>query len=640
MVAVLVIPTTQKGSTTGTAYTTEYNYDVFGNLKSIKDPSGGITTMKYDVVNRLKERTLPNGVKTSYEYDDLDRVTSIVHRNAQGQVLTSVTYERKGIGEPSKITREDGSYTKLEYDESLRVKKESSYNAANVLLKETNYSYDASGKRLVQSSVDNTRTFNYGAGYQLDTVVETGETENYDYDQNGRLTLIARDGKTLDLEHDAYDRLTTVENETTGETTQYIYDGNGNRIKAIEGNQQRQFLVAPAMGGGLESTDLITDGSGNLISNYIYGGGSSPFMRLDANGNAVYYLTDAMGTVIGLADGSGASAGKFLYDAFGNILNGSSLDAAAGGDFRFQGQWLESDSGLYNFRARDYDPATGLFLSRDAVDIIDMEPESFNPYQFVYNNPYIYSDPTGMFTITELNSAMNLQKWLITYTQQSARDFLKQKLGEVVANSFNGLINRLLPGSQLGEIFNVKVDNGIVGTGTKFENYLRGQICGIFNSIGSPIIDSLWIEPTINTDNGIPNGNGLNCSEQIGKKGQQKGDVATTGRRSKPDFIIKRGQPKDYRISNTDAYLVGDIKITLGRAVKDYILGSGRQVDQWNAMAKYAGKYQISRAVTYIGFKKLGKTYTNEAGYNADLLKAQRKAIKSNVILFLVSIFD
>lgn len=30
-----------------------------------------------------------------------------------------------------------------------------------------------------------------------------------------------------------------------------------------------------------------------------------------------------MGTVIGLADASGESAGTFIYDAFGEVLNGS-----------------------------------------------------------------------------------------------------------------------------------------------------------------------------------------------------------------------------------------------------------------------------------------------------------------------------
>ena len=120
-----------------------------------------------------------------------------------------------------------------------------------------------------------------------------------------------------------------------------------------------------------------------------------------------------MGSVIGLADGSGTSSGKFLYDAFGKILSQvGDADSAAGGDFRFQGQWLESESGLYHFRARDYDPATGLFLSCDPVDIIETVPESFNPYQFVYNNPYIYSDPTGMISIVEIQSAFTIERIL------------------------------------------------------------------------------------------------------------------------------------------------------------------------------------------------------------------------------------
>lgn len=65
--------------------------------------------------------------------------------------------------------------------------------------------------------------------------------------------------------HDAGDRLTEVENQTNGETIQYVYDGQGNRVKAVEGNQERRFLVTPAGGSGLESTDLMADANGNLI---------------------------------------------------------------------------------------------------------------------------------------------------------------------------------------------------------------------------------------------------------------------------------------------------------------------------------------------------------------------------------------
>ena len=34
----------------------------------------------------------------------------------------------------------------------------------------------------------------------------------------------------------------------------------------------------------------------------------------------------------------------------------------AGGDFRFQGQWLESTTDLYHFRARYYEPESGRFV--------------------------------------------------------------------------------------------------------------------------------------------------------------------------------------------------------------------------------------------------------------------------------------
>ncbi len=47
-------------------------------------------------------------------------------------------------------------------------------------------------------------------------------------------------------------------------------------------------------------------------------------MRLDASGNPVYYLTDAMGSVIGLADGSGSSWHRWLKK--GGIVAFSAYD--------------------------------------------------------------------------------------------------------------------------------------------------------------------------------------------------------------------------------------------------------------------------------------------------------------------------
>jgi RHS repeat-associated protein len=109
-----------------------------------------------------------------------------------------------------------------------------------------------------------------------------------------------------------------------------------------------------------------------------------------------------MGSVIGLVDENGNRLSRIIYDGFGEVKSGDD-GSSLGGDFRFQGQWLESESGLYYMRARDYDAETGLFLSRNPVDVQEQSIEAFNPYQFAFNNPLVFSDPTGMITIKYLS---------------------------------------------------------------------------------------------------------------------------------------------------------------------------------------------------------------------------------------------
>ncbi|NER00647.1 MAG: hypothetical protein F6K30_28790, partial [Cyanothece sp. SIO2G6] len=101
---------------------TKYRYDAGGNLVRVIDPSQQETVMVYDAVSRLESRTLPNGVTTTYVYQDqTDWIESITHTAADGTVLSSLTYEREPGGEPTKITREDGSYRTFVYDTSLRL---------------------------------------------------------------------------------------------------------------------------------------------------------------------------------------------------------------------------------------------------------------------------------------------------------------------------------------------------------------------------------------------------------------------------------------------------------------------------------------------------------------------------------------
>jgi len=87
---------------------------------------------------------------------------------------------------------------------------------------------------------------------------------------------------------------------------------------------------------------------------------------------------------------------------------------AADTNYRFTGQELDKETGIYDYGARNYNPNTGRFLQQDPVlkdGSIDAfflnnatkeelneflsNPQKLNEYSYVLNNPVKYVDPTG-----------------------------------------------------------------------------------------------------------------------------------------------------------------------------------------------------------------------------------------------------
>jgi len=71
-------------------------------------------------------------------------------------------------------------------------------------------------------------------------------------------------------------------------------------------------------------------------------------------------------------------------------------------------------------QARYYDPVIGRFYSNDPIGFRDVH--SFNRYAYANNNPYRYSDPTGM--CSEENSGSKIAC--------AAEDYIKEKLEPVI----------------------------------------------------------------------------------------------------------------------------------------------------------------------------------------------------------------
>ena len=80
-----------------------------------------------------------------------------------------------------------------------------------------------------------------------------------------------------------------------------------------------------------------------------------------------YYHYDGSGNVIALSDSSGNTAETYAYDVFGTVNTTGSI----GNPYFFTGRRFDTETGLYYYRARYYDPAIGRFLQPDPIGYDD-----------------------------------------------------------------------------------------------------------------------------------------------------------------------------------------------------------------------------------------------------------------------------
>ena len=605
-------------------YTTKYDYDEVGNVSQITDPLDGVTELIYNEVNLLVRRTLPNGVTTVYQYNDRNQPVSIVHQNASGEVLVSVEYDREGIGEPRRITREDGSYVELTYDSAFRLTGETYFDQSGTLKERVTYAYDKAGNRQVRNDELGEQVYQYEKGYKLVETNGVQGNETFTYDAIGRMNSIARGASNWILRYDTEDQLTSVQSAQNNEgIVEYAYDAQGHRVKTSAGSNLRTTIFGPTLGGGLDVPHLISTQAGNI--GYVFMG-EQPLMRFGL-GTSLYYLTDAMGSVIGLVDEKGELVAQFRYDGFGNtrtsIGPNRDLPTTAGGDFRFQSGWQDGTTGLYHFRARDYDPQTGRFLTRDPIEGNLYEPESFNPYNFGYSNPHVYRDPTGTTSLMDLLVSLNINS-ILKRTSALALSRAKKELVDQIAAEVGNLaikaITQLFPGIP-GQATILDLQPDIFKRGNKLEEILVDKFCKV--AAGLVPGEFIWLEPRV-TRRGVPLATGIGCDERTSRQLGASGTKSLLKKRfggsrsgvGEPDFALSLHplqEEKDGRglwtgsesnpIRSNYAWVIGDVKFSASAAYHSTIKKKGKLRSQWRAMTNFAFRFEMIPIVIYLVWK-------------------------------------
>lgn len=103
-----------------------------------------------------------------------------------------------------------------------------------------------------------------------------------------------------------------------------------------------------------------------------------------------------------LSDESSVVTDRYAYTAFGEIVEHEGDEP---NPYRYAGEPVDPDSGLYFNRARWLDPSTGRFLSVDPFPADPTNPLSLNRYAYVDQDPVNRVDPSGLSSNAELSVA-------------------------------------------------------------------------------------------------------------------------------------------------------------------------------------------------------------------------------------------
>jgi RHS repeat-associated protein len=306
---------------------------------------------------------------------------------------------------------------------------------------------------------------------------------------------------------------------------------------------------------------------------------------------------------------------------------GSSTNAPSGtgGDFRFHGQWLEIASGLYHMRARDYDPKAGRFLSRDPDEGNPRTPESLHPYQFANNNPLVYIDPSGQFSVIEINLTSAIQGGLQvarTAAINEGKKYVRKKIGEFVADQFFNVLKGFLP-------IDLNALGGLVkGAEHKYAGFRFSKFAEEFLCEELDLPDSIWFEPQVRRSGRVVS-NGLSCSD----RGSHRTPIGPYPLVPRPDFIIGREPPLD-EVSgiHSRAYVIGELKLSGMGLYRSYVKPK-TQEGQLSAVLNYARHHTIP-CVAVFG------TLLRPKQWQKSLIKIEltHQAAKHGVVVFVVSV--
>ncbi|TYQ16022.1 UNVERIFIED_CONTAM: RHS repeat-associated protein [Acetivibrio alkalicellulosi] len=297
---------------------TSFVHDANGNIEKIITPEGYLIEYKYDQLNRMVERQVIISEeevnvkgekpifplkniqtrKTSFQYDRAGNLVKETLANGAERI-----YEYDCMNRRIRVVDEDGSVTRLFYDENSNITKVVSpenYCKDKDDGDGTEYKYDFMNRLLevknALGDIVEKNEYNF-AGELIKKAYIDSESIEYAYDLAGRITNVATP-------------LAKLEGKKSQE---YCYDANGNITGVVDGNGNKTNYILDEWGkiaqinepNGVQ-TKYGYDFAGNIVSS------------IDGNGNETNYDYNSLNRLYCITDALGQKT-SYKYDRQGRI---------------------------------------------------------------------------------------------------------------------------------------------------------------------------------------------------------------------------------------------------------------------------------------------------------------------------------
>jgi RHS repeat-associated protein len=324
---------------------------ITGNLTTITDPAGRITTLGYDAANHLTSVTeqgnsyifayssntltsvtYPDGGTWRYTYDangfmlsktDPMNATTSYQYDANHRVATSIDPEgnSRSIAYPATSDKvksttfieKDGGNWVYSYDTEKGTLKSKTDPQGGII----SYSYDAAGNRTSTTFTDGTTSSaTYDSqGNVTSTIDSLGQTTDYTYNSFGQvLSVTDPAGAITAYSYDAKGNMIAI-TDPTGATTKYEYDAKGNMTRTTNPLGQATNFTYDSKGNLATVTD-----PNNATTSFTYDSAGNIASQTDVNGATTRFEYNARNQLIKVIDPNNTTT-SYSYDANGNKLS-------------------------------------------------------------------------------------------------------------------------------------------------------------------------------------------------------------------------------------------------------------------------------------------------------------------------------